>query len=711
MIDSEQSRDSWRKWIRFPAHWKESGWIRVLLYAGLGFLCYLLLMDHVLPQQYNLTPGSISKETITSPVTKVDQAATEEAREKAADSVGRQYRVDDRLAERQLKRLDGFYADIRRNLSDDSLSDKERISNLKDRLPTNLTGEFYQRLSRVKVDEVTEMRVISREILQDILSEGVRSDELEKQQDRVDRALVTSSLGKNARFVVREITREMIVPNKLYDKERTKKLKEAAMESVDPIPINKGEAIVVAGEILTEEQVRQLEELGFLKNRINPWPHLGLLLLIILMMMMLYLFVRRFQPAVHKDNVKTVMLLAVFLLTMIGMKVVSLGQNLEWSTVGYLAPAALGTMLLTLLLGLPLALWCGVLFSLSAGMFFNAENHLLFDFRYGFVALVSSCAGAYALAGVRNRLSILRAGLIASVASMAAIASLYALVPVDGNGMVLLQSLGFGAASGLFSAVLTIGFLQHIEALFDMLSPLRLLELSNPNHPLLRKLLIQTPGTYHHSIMVGNLAESAAEAVGADGLLARVGSYYHDVGKMKRPQFFIENQMQAENPHDRISPNLSKSIIIAHPRDGVEMLKEYNIPTPILDIAAQHHGTTLLKFFYFKAKEQADGGQVLEADYRYPGPKAQFKEAAIVGIADSVEAAVRSMSRPTPDRVGSMVRKIIRDRLDDGQFDECDLTLKELDLIARSMCETLQGIFHSRIEYPEDAQGKGVKPA
>ena len=241
-----------------------------------------------------------------------------------------------------------------------------------------------------------------------------------------------------------------------------------------------------------------------------------------------------------------------------------------------------------------------------------------------------------------------------------------------------------------------------------MLSPLRLLELSNPNHPLLRKLLIETPGTYHHSVIVGNLAEAAAEAIGADGLLCRVGAYYHDLGKTKRPQFFIENQLHTDNPHDKLSPNLSKSIIISHARDGYEILRKHNIPTPICDIAAQHHGTTLLKYFYHKAREQCDGTEVLEADYRYPGPKAQFKEAAIVGIADSVEAAVRSLARPTPERVENMVRKIIRDRLEDGQFNECDLTLKELDLIARSICETLQGIFHSRIKYPDEKQGKGV---
>ncbi|MDR6225045.1 HD family phosphohydrolase [Desmospora profundinema] len=708
----QPKQPSWRKRFRFPASWRTSRRVRFLLYAGLGLFCYLLLMEDVLPQQYDLTPGSVASEAIVSPVTKVDQEATERAREQAAESVGKQYQVDEQLTERQLKRLDTVFSDVRRNLSDDSLSEKEKIANFKDIVPVEMSEEFYLKLARLEAEQLTEMRIVGRDILHDTLSEGVKEDEVEAKQDQVDRALVTSTLAADARFVVRELTREMILPNELFDRERTEKLQDAARDSVEPIPIRKGETIVAAGDVITDDQYRQLQELGVLRDRDNPFPYIGLGLLISLVIGLLAWFTHRFQVEGYRDNLKTLMLVSVFMITLLGMKVVSLGQNLEWSTVGYLAPAALGTMLITLLLNLQLALWCGVILSLFAGMFFNAENHLLFDFRYGLVALMSGSAGAFALAGVRNRLSIFRAGLVAAGASMMTISALYALVPVDGDWTVLLQSLAFGVAGGLFSAVLTIGFLQHFEAMFDILSPLRLLELSNPNHPLLRKLLIETPGTYHHSVIVGNLAEAAAEAVGANGLLARVGSYYHDVGKTKRPQFFIENQLQSENPHDKISPNLSKTIIISHARDGYEMLKEHNIPTPICDIAAQHHGTTLLKYFYFKAKELDDRAQVLEADYRYPGPKAQFKEAAIIGIADCVEAAVRSLARPTPDRIESMVRKIIRDRLEDGQFDECDLTLKELDLIARSMCETLQGIFHSRIEYPDDSQGgKGVKPA
>lgn len=699
--------------FRLPDRWKTSPRVRLFLYVGLGICCYFLLMGHVLPQQYeDLSPGTEAKETIVSPVTTVDQAQTEKAREKAAESVGKQYRINEQLTDRQIKRLDKLYSDIKGIQSNDSLDAKEKTKKLKEILPYGLSKEFYRKLPSVKSGEWMEVRVLSREVLQEILSDGVRKEEVEQKRDLVDKALVTSSLGSQARFVVRELTRQMVVPNEFYNKEQTEKLREAAKENVEPIPIKKGEAIVTSGEVITQDQYQKLKDLGFLRKHPNPLPYIGLGLLICLILGLLAIFVHRFQPNVYKDNVKTSMLFSAFLLTLLGMKVVSFGQNLEWSTVGYLAPAALGTMLITLLLDLSLALWCSALFGIFAAILFNgADNQVLFDFRYGLVTVASGAAAAFALAGVRNRLAIFRASLISSGVSVLTISALYALVPVDGNWMVWLQSIAFGAAGGIFSAVLTIGFLQHFETVFDMLSPLRLLELSNPNHPLLRKLLIETPGTYHHSVIVGNLAEAAAESIGADGLLCRVGAYYHDVGKTKRPQFFIENQIQMENPHDKISPNLSKSIIISHAKDGYEMLQSYKMPTLICDIAAQHHGTTLLKYFYHKAKEQSDGNQVLEADYRYPGPKAQFKEAAIVGIADCVEAAVRSLARPSPERVENMVRKIIQDRLEDGQFNECDLTLKELDLIARSMCETLQGIFHSRIEYPDGNQGKGVKPA
>ncbi|TFB24840.1 HDIG domain-containing protein [Filobacillus milosensis] len=264
----------------------------------------------------------------------------------------------------------------------------------------------------------------------------------------------------------------------------------------------------------------------------------------------------------------------------------------------------------------------------------------------------------------------------------------------------IMLSLLFSFLSVLFAVILTLGILPIFEAGFNMLTESKLLTLSNPNHPLLRKLLVEAPGTYHHSVMVANLSESACEAIGANGLLARVAAYYHDVGKALKPHMFIENQNNMKNPHDSMPPENSAQIILQHPYDGAHLLKEHDLPVEIIDIAEQHHGTTLLKYFYHKAKERHDS--VKELEFRYDGPIPQTKEAAIINICDSVEAAVRSKEKPTNEEINKLVRSIIYDRLMDGQFNDSQLTLRELLIIEKDICDMLNGIFHARIEYPND---------
>ena len=281
---------------------------------------------------------------------------------------------------------------------------------------------------------------------------------------------------------------------------------------------------------------------------------------------------------------------------------------------------------------------------------------------------------------------------------------------LQGDSNIMLHSY-LGLLNGLICSISAIGLLPYFESVFGITSAIRLLELTNPNHPLLRRLLMETPGTYHHSIMVGNLAEAAADAVGADGLLARVGATFHDIGKVKRPIFFVENQLGADNPHDKIAPSLSTLIITAHVKDGLELAKEHKLPPVITSFITEHHGTDLVKYFYHRALETNEG-TVKESDFRYPGPKPQTKETAIVSLADAVEAAVRSLSKPTPGKIEGLVRKIIRDRLDDGQLDESDLTFKDLNKIADAFSKVLIGIFHGRVEYPEkitreEIEGKG----
>jgi putative nucleotidyltransferase with HDIG domain len=254
--------------------------------------------------------------------------------------------------------------------------------------------------------------------------------------------------------------------------------------------------------------------------------------------------------------------------------------------------------------------------------------------------------------------------------------------------------------NGIISIIFTIGLLPFWETVFNMLTPLKLLELANPNQPLIKRLLIEAPGTYHHSLMVGNLAEMATETIGGNALLARVGAYFHDIGKLRRPNLFKENQF-SDNPHDHMTANLSTLVITSHTHDGVEIAEKYKLPIVIRDIISQHHGTTLVAYFYHKARKDDRSDSVKQEDYRYHGPKPSTKEAAVVMLADSVEAAVRSMPDKTEGKIEGFVRKIIKDKLDDGQLDLCNLTLKDLDDIAKSFMKVFSGFFHEREEYPE----------
>lgn len=689
--------------IHEKSFFRTSRRIRFLIYAITVIAFYLLLMGPALPKKYHIEEGEESKETIFAPITIEDKQATEEAREEAVKDVEPQFRNDEELINLQIERVDRFYAETRKIITDQSLQNETKITKLKGIVPYQLPNEIYEKLVQMSPEQLTDMRMVTRDIVYDVMKSGVKKSELAQKRDLVDSVLVTSTLSSDARLITREVARLSIVTNEIYDPARTQALQKAARDSINSIMIQKGQVIVAAGEVVTQDQYRKLIELGYIYTGVDLIPYIGLGTMLLFIAFIGFYYLHRFHKKTSHDNTKLIMLLFILLLTIFMMRLVSVMQNLEWGdTIGYLAPVAFGVMLITLLFNLELALASTVLLGLIASILYNGDNYLVFDLRYGLVSMFSGVMSALALSDVRNRGSILRAGLFASIGAAIPIIAIYQLMPTEGNWMKVLQSATFGLTSGLASAVLTIGFLPFLESLFGILSPLRLLDLSNPNQPLLRKLLMEAPGTYHHSILVGNLSEAAAEAIGADGLLARVGAYYHDLGKTKRPQFFIENQIHRENPHDRISPNLSKTIIISHSRDGVELLQKHKIPEPIQDIAAQHHGTTLLKFFYHKALKESDGANILEEDYRYPGPKAQFKEAAIVGICDCVEAAVRSLQKPTPARIEKMVRKIIQDRLEDQQFNECDLTLKELDLITKAICETLQGIFHSRIEYPDE---------
>lgn len=734
--------------------WRYSTGVRAVIMLSFALLFYLSLAQNTIPPTYNVQPNTVSKETIYANERIEDEIATAEAR---AEAVRRVQPVSTLVSIKNTDLVVKLFDEMERINADDGLTAEEKVSVYRNKIPSLFTQTFdstlakwsaagtysetlieeirlrinehrYQlqeedlfKLPKLTEAELIEMEPIVIDIVNRLMSDPI--SDVGSVRLQVPELVNASKLSSNVtRGLAQEIIRFSLTPNRFYDEEATARAREAAERDTPTIYFEKGEPIVRAGETITEELYQKLDEMKLIQNgNNNLLPRLGLITLCLLFLGALYMFVRTSRLAIRNDNRLLLMLFIIYVINIAAMKIVAIAQNLDPS-LAYLAPVALGTMLIAVLLDDQLAIISTVLFSVMASIIFHADMGALFDFRYGFVALVTGFVAIFAIRGVSQRSSILRAGMSVSVFAALTVAMLAMIEnPEMGQYQGMLLAVAYAFSGGIVTAVFVIGLMPFFEVTFGILSPLKLVELSNPNHPLLRKLLTEAPGTYHHSVMVGNLAEAAAEAVGANGLLCRVGAYYHDIGKTRRPAYFVENQMNRDNPHDSLEPSVSKAIIIAHAKDGVDMLNEAKIPKPIRDIAEQHHGTTLLKYFYFKAVKQqeelkksiiekaggdesaADGVQpISEAEYRYPGPKAQTKEAAIVGIADCVEAAVRSLRNPTVEQVDSMVRKILKDRLDDQQFHECDMTLRELDVIAKSMKETLLGVFHSRIEYPGD---------
>jgi cyclic-di-AMP phosphodiesterase PgpH len=329
---------------------------------------------------------------------------------------------------------------------------------------------------------------------------------------------------------------------------------------------------------------------------------------------------------------------------------------------------------------------------------FNNQIAGALNVEAGTYFLLSQLAGIIFLMNTKDRLAILKGGIGIAIVNILTVLLFLFLSFEKYSWSDLITHASFGLVSAFLATILTIGLLPVFETVLGILTDIKLLQLTNPNQPLMKKLLTEAPGTYHHSVMVANISETACESVGANGLLARVGAYYHDIGKTVQPHYFIENQVSMRNPHDFLEPKESAEIIINHAYNGAEMLKEHKLPEEIIDIAKQHHATSLVKFFFFKEKETNEN--VNESDFRYPGPNPKTKEAAIICICDSVEAAVRSLKEPTEEKIEEIVASIIKDKVSDGQLDESPLTLKELKIIQDAICKSLKGIFHSRIQYP-----------
>ncbi|MDH4223717.1 MAG: HDIG domain-containing protein [candidate division Zixibacteria bacterium] len=364
----------------------------------------------------------------------------------------------------------------------------------------------------------------------------------------------------------------------------------------------------------------------------------------------------------------------------------------QWNFSSYLIPVTLGSMLLTFLLGYELGLIYSFVIGLLLGIILN------FDFNLTFISIVTGSVATISVRGVKERNKFYRPMLYISLSYLVLI---YFIETSKGNlPNEILEQCGYGIFNGFFSTILTMGLLPVFEYLFDTTTDITLLELMDLNNPLLKRLTMEAPGTYHHSIVVGNLAEAAAKQLDANPLLSRVGAYYHDIGKIEKPEYFVENQMGVKSKHEKLSPSMSALILESHVKEGVELAERRHLPKKLIDLIKEHHGTTLMTYFYKKALDQKDS-KTDEAEFRYPGPKPRSKEAAILMLADAVEAASRTLEDPKPARIMSLIRKIIMDKFEQGELEECELTLKDLHIIEESFLPILIGVFHPRVDYPQ----------
>ena len=489
--------------------------------------------------------------------------------------------------------------------------------------------------------------------------------------------------------VVAGLAGAAVAPNLVLDQVRLERVRQEAIQSVRPVVVAQQQTILRRGELVSEEHIQLLSDLGLLGRRSHPWMTLaGVAGLTAGLVGVFSIYLARFHPTVAASARLTALLAAVALVVALMARLL---QGTPWPFAGYLVPVALAGVLAAILVEPRVAMLLVVLLSaVVVGLAFGFEG------RFMFVGAVTGMVAVFSVHRLGQRSDLTRTGLVVGAAGFAAVAVLGLL---HSEPQTLMNSWA-GFANGVLSAVLAIGLLPFIEALFGVVSSVRLMELCNPNQPLLRRLLLEAPGTYHHSLMVGNLAEAAAEAVGADPVLCRAGALYHDVGKVRRPYFFVENQFADQNPHDRLTPSLSTLIIMSHVKDGVELARQHRLPEAVVEFIRTHHGTDLIRYFYSKAVSQEGADRVDERDFRYPGPKPRSKETAIVMLADSVEASARALKNPTPGRVEGLVHRVVRERLLDGQLDESTLTLQELHAIASAFTRVLTGVYHARVEYP-----------
>jgi len=648
---------------------------------------------------YTLRVGMTSPRRFRAPREVENTVATERLREAARNSVYMQYKIDSDVKTGVVSRLDTFFTELGAIRADytpiynpetgqTEALDLSTIDGSKLAVP--LRPEQLSAL--VTADSAFFLTFIDAvtQITNDIMDTGVKQDTIQASLLSAREDLRPYDWTPAQETLAHNIMTAIILPNSLPDIVGTEELREKEAAKVAPVIFIQGQNIIDEGDIITPEIYAVLQSLGYVNYGFwaNLLPMLGAVLLMLLLLGAAMAYIVLFREKSLERTREALLLFTLFSACILLTRALA-------ALPYFFMPVLLFTMLISVLLDKRLAVVMNIVMTLVCAVIVAGD--LKFIVFFLLTGTLSAILAKHVIE--RNRSFVI--GLILSGLCAAAVAAIFLLFD-KGYTPAMLTALVYAVFAGLLSVMLCIGTLPFWEAVFGAVTPIKLLDLTNPNRSLLRRLITEAPGTYHHSIIVANLAETAAYDIGANHILARVGGYYHDIGKMKYPQYFAENQM-GMNPHDDLPAIESAEVIMAHVPSGCEMAKSYNLPKPVIDMIMQHHGTCMIKYFFVKAQKEDPEGTVDEADFRYKGEIPQFRESAVVMLADTVEAAVRSIvpSGKTMEETEAFVRMLVKDKLDDGQLEDSGLTIKDLATIVQSFMRVFKGMYHERIPYPK----------
>jgi len=672
-------------------------WGRLTLLALLLVLVSTFLLSFpLLPSgRVVLEEGDVAPRDIRSPrrITYESTIRTAEQQQQAEAAVPPVYTAPDpNLARQQLERARQVLDYLSAVRADPYATPAQRrawtvaVPELKDMPPA--IADLLPALSDESWNRV-QLEVLN--VVAETMRQGVREDSIDLARQQAA-ALVGLDLSSDEVSVTTALAQRLIAPNSFYDEEATWRARQEAREAVPPVirTFEANEVIVREGQRVSALDLEALQELGLQQPR-TRWTEVAANgILSVLGVLLMGIVLARFQPDVLQEGRKSLLLtllLALFL-ALVRLMVP------DRTVLRYLFPAPALAMLATATLGAPVGLVASLLVGAATGLIGDQSLEL---------ATYATVGGIVATLAVRHtdRPAVLfRAGFISALATMGVLAA-FALFAVHPDPLSFGLALTGAVTNGLISASLALAGLFLLGPLFDLPTTFRLLELSRPDHPLLQRLLREAPGTYHHSLVVASLAEQAAERIGLNPLLVRVGAYYHDIGKIARPYFFAENQMEGANPHDQLDPHTSAQVIIGHVQDGLELARRYRLPSWVRAFITEHHGTSRAGFQYERAVEQAgDPAWVNEANFRHRGPRPRSRETALVMLADRCEAAVRARRPTTPEDLAQVVGEMFGEVLETRQLDDCPITLRELNEVQQSFVYTLKGVFHPRLPYP-----------